>query len=83
MLLQATYMTNVNSSQNGELREGPATTGCKKMAKDSAEEIEVHFNSMPDRYFQSHNLNEIIGHIRLFRSFVERLRHPTLALSAS
>jgi len=56
----------------------------KKMAKDSAEEIEVHFNSMPDRYFQSHNLNEIIGHIRLFRSFVElRLRNPKLALSAA
>jgi [protein-PII] uridylyltransferase len=56
----------------------------KKMAKDSAEEIEVHFSSMPDRYFQSHNLNEIIGHLRLFRSFVElRLRNPKLALSAA
>jgi [protein-PII] uridylyltransferase len=56
----------------------------KKMAKDSAEEIEVHFSSMPDRYFQSHNVNEIIGHLRLFRSFVElRLRNPKLALSAA
>ncbi len=56
----------------------------RKMAKDSAEEIEVHFNSMPDRYFQSHNINEIVGHIRLFRSFVElRLRNPKMALSAA
>jgi [protein-PII] uridylyltransferase len=56
----------------------------KKMAKDSAEEIEVHFSSMPDRYFQSHNVNEIVGHLRLFRSFVElRLRNPKLALSAA
>jgi [protein-PII] uridylyltransferase len=56
----------------------------KKMAKDSAEEIEVHFNSMPDRYFQSHNINEIVGHLRLFRSFVElRSRNPKLALSAA
>jgi [protein-PII] uridylyltransferase len=56
----------------------------KKMAKDSAEEIEVHFSSMPDRYFQSHNVNEIVGHLRLFRSFVElRLRNPELALSAA
>jgi [protein-PII] uridylyltransferase len=56
----------------------------KRMAKDSAEEIEVHFHSMPDRYFQSHNINEIIGHIRLFRSFVElRSRNPKMALSAA
>ena len=26
----------------------------KRMAKDFREEIEVHFHSMPDRYFQSH-----------------------------
>jgi [protein-PII] uridylyltransferase len=56
----------------------------RKMSKDSAEEIEVHFSSMPDRYFQSHNVNEIVGHLRLFRSFVElRLRSPELALSAA
>jgi [protein-PII] uridylyltransferase len=56
----------------------------RRMAKDSAEEIEVHFHSMPDRYFQSHNINEIIGHIRLFRSFVElRARNPKMALSAA
>ena len=42
------------------------------------------FNSMPDRYFQSHNVNEIVGHLRLFRSFVElRVRNPSLALSAA
>jgi [protein-PII] uridylyltransferase len=56
----------------------------RRMAKDSAEEIEVHFHSMPDRYFQSHNINEIIGHIRLFRSFVElRSRNPKMALAAA
>jgi len=65
-------------------REDLQLAVAKKMAKDSAEEIEVHFNSMPDRYFQSHHVNEIIGHLRLFRSFVEmRSRNPKLALSAA
>ena len=65
-------------------REDLQQTVAKKMAKDSGEEIEVHFNSMPDRYFQSHNINEIVGHIRLFRSFVEsRARNPKMALSAA
>jgi [protein-PII] uridylyltransferase len=65
-------------------REDLQQAVAKKMAKDSAEEIEVHFNSMPDRYFQSHHVNEIVGHIRLFRSFVElRVRNPKMALSAA
>src|SRR6516225_3427514 len=55
----------------------------KKMAKDFEEEIEVHFHSMPDRYFQSHQINEIIGHLRLFRAFLEsRFSDPAPALSA-
>jgi [protein-PII] uridylyltransferase len=55
----------------------------KKMARDFGEEIEVHFQSMPDRYFQSHNVNEIVGHLRLFRSFLEeRVRDPMNALTA-
>src|ERR1700738_2617876 len=65
-------------------REDLQQAVAKKMAKDSAEEIEVHFNSMPDRYFQSHNINEIVGHLRLFRSFVElRSRNTKLALAAA
>ncbi len=65
-------------------REDLQQAVAKKMAKDSAEEIEVHFNSMPDRYFQSHHVHEIVGHIRLFRSFVElRVRNPKMALSAA
>src|ERR1700757_4454658 len=64
-------------------REDLQQTVARKMAKDCAEEIEVHFNSMPDRYFQSHNVNEIVGHIRLFRSFIEsRSRDPELALAS-
>ncbi|MBW0001232.1 MAG: [protein-PII] uridylyltransferase [Verrucomicrobia bacterium] len=64
-------------------REDLRQSIAKRMARDFGEEIEVHFNSMPDRYFQSHNVNEIIGHLRLFRSFLEtRFREPDQALSA-
>src|SRR5260370_6464147 len=56
----------------------------KKMAKDFEEEIEVHFHSMPDRYFQSHQINEIIGHLRMFRTFLEsRFRDPAPGLAAA
>ncbi|MBV9673030.1 MAG: [protein-PII] uridylyltransferase, partial [Verrucomicrobia bacterium] len=44
-------------------REQLQLVAAKRMAKDYGEEIEVHFQSMPDRYFQRHNLTEIIGHI--------------------
>jgi [protein-PII] uridylyltransferase len=64
-------------------REDLQQSVAKRMAKDFGEEIEVHFLSMPDRYFQRHNVNEIAGHIRLFRSFVEsRSGNPGMALSA-
>src|SRR6201987_6173205 len=64
-------------------REDLQEAVAKKMAKDFDEEIEVHFHSMPDRYFQSHQINEIIGHLRLFRAFLEsRFSDPAPALSA-
>ncbi len=56
----------------------------RRVARDFGEEIEAHFHSMPDRYFQSHNVNEIVGHLRLFRAFLEDRQHdPNLALAAA
>ncbi|MBV9272556.1 MAG: [protein-PII] uridylyltransferase [Verrucomicrobia bacterium] len=43
----------------------------KRMARDFGEEIDVHFQSMPERYFQSTHTSEIIGHLRLFRAWLE------------
>jgi [protein-PII] uridylyltransferase len=64
-------------------REDLQEAVAKKMAKDFDEEIEVHFHSMPDRYLQSHQINEIIGHIRLFRVFLEsRFSDPAPGLSS-
>ena len=54
--------------QRQELKEAVA----KKMARDYAEEIEAHFKSMPDTYFHTNKPNEIIGHLRLFREFLEK-----------
>jgi [protein-PII] uridylyltransferase len=37
-----------------------------------AEEIEVHFQGMPERYLQSKDAKEICTHLRLFRRFFEQ-----------
>lgn len=43
----------------------------KKMAKDYGDEIEAHFQHMPERYFQMFASEDIVGHLRLFRSFLD------------
>jgi [protein-PII] uridylyltransferase len=40
---------------------------------DYAEEIEAHFEFMPDHYFRATDLSEIIEHLKLFRSFLENV----------
>jgi [protein-PII] uridylyltransferase len=41
-----------------------------KMPADFVEEIDAHFEKMPDRYFQTYTVDEIAEHIRLFRQFL-------------
>ncbi|MEI9898474.1 MAG: hypothetical protein WDN28_32615 [Chthoniobacter sp.] len=43
----------------------------KKLAADYREEIDAHFEHMPDRYFQTYNVSDVVEHIRLFRTFLE------------
>lgn len=43
----------------------------KKMARDYSDEIEAHFQHMPERYFQMFDGEQITGHLRLFRTFLE------------
>jgi [protein-PII] uridylyltransferase len=65
-------------------REDLRQAVCKRMARDFGEEISVHFESMPERYFQSTHVNDIIGHIRLVRTWLEaRYNDPAAALSAA
>ncbi len=42
------------------------------LPRDFAEEVEAHFQYMPDYYFQTNPADEIAAHVRLFRGFLER-----------
>src|SRR5205807_1194306 len=45
----------------------------ENLSPDYAEEIEVHFEFMPDHYFRASDLPEIVEHLKLFRSFLENV----------
>jgi len=54
----------------------------KKMARDYSDDIEAHFQYMPARYFQTNSLQDIVNHIRLFRTFmIMREESSELALA--
>ncbi|MEO8439345.1 MAG: [protein-PII] uridylyltransferase [Spartobacteria bacterium] len=40
-----------------------------KLAPDFADEIEAHFDFMPDHYFRAFGVDEIVAHLELFRDF--------------
>lgn len=44
----------------------------KKLPKDFGGEIDALFDHMPERYFQTMQAEEMVGHLRLFRTFIER-----------
>jgi [protein-PII] uridylyltransferase len=44
---------------------------------DYGEEIEAHFEFLPDSYFRAHDVPEIVQHIQLFRRFLENLASRT------
>lgn len=43
----------------------------QKLPKSFREEIAAHFEHMPERYFSASEPEEIVGHLKLFRSFFE------------
>src|SRR5437588_550144 len=45
----------------------------ENLSPDYAEEIEAHFEFMPDHYFRASDLPEIVEHLKLFRSFLEHV----------
>jgi [protein-PII] uridylyltransferase len=54
----------------------------KRLASDYADEIDAHFEFMPDRYFQTHTAPDIADHVRLFRDFlIQRFRSGASPLS--
>jgi [protein-PII] uridylyltransferase len=63
-------------------REALRGTVTKKVAAEFREEVDAHFEYMPERYFQTYSAGEIVDHIRLFRSFLEaHFRDDSLLLA--
>ena len=63
-------------------REALSHEVAKQLPADFKDEIEAHFEFMPDYYFQTNNVDEIVAHIRHFRAFLEmRARDEKLALA--
>jgi len=54
-------------------RESLQAAVTAKLPEDFAEEIETHFEFMPDNYFRGSDVSEIIEHLKLFRSFLENV----------
>lgn len=60
-------------------REGLRHEVEKKLPANFTEEIDTHFEFMPDRYFQTHMAPEIADHVRLFREFFTRCFNTTIS----
>ena len=54
-------------------RESLQRSIADNLSRDYAEEIEAHFDFMSDNYFRAFNVPEIVGHLELFRSFLENV----------
>src|SRR5437762_1042156 len=52
-------------------RESLEAAVAARLPPDFADEIEAHFEFMPDNYFRASDVPEIVKHLRLFRSFFE------------
>src|SRR5712672_930595 len=51
-------------------RESLRASVAQHLSPEYAEEIEAHFEHMPDHYFRATGVPEIIEHVKLFRSFL-------------
>jgi [protein-PII] uridylyltransferase len=54
-------------------RESLRASVAENLAPDYAEEIEAHFEYMPDHYFRATGVPDIIEHVKLSRSFLENV----------
>ena len=52
-------------------RETLQTAVAAQLPTDYADEIEAHFDFMPDNYFRASEVPDIVKHLKLFRSFLE------------
>jgi [protein-PII] uridylyltransferase len=54
-------------------RESLRASVAENLSPDYAEEIEAHFEYMPDHYFRATGVPDIIEHVKLSRSFLENV----------
>jgi [protein-PII] uridylyltransferase len=45
----------------------------ENLPADYADEIDAHFDFMPDNYFRASDVLEMVGHLKLFRTFLENV----------
>ena len=57
-------------------RESLRASVAENLPPDYAEEIEAHFEYMPDHYFRATGVPEIVEHVKLFRSFLKNASSP-------
>src|SRR6266576_3748472 len=56
-------------------RESLQMAVSEHFSPDYGEEVEAHFEFMPDHYFRATDVPEIVEHLKLFRSFLENGSH--------
>jgi [protein-PII] uridylyltransferase len=57
-------------------RESLQASVAENFSPDYAAEIEAYFELMPDNYFRSSGLPEIVEHLKLFRCFLDNVSSP-------
>jgi [protein-PII] uridylyltransferase len=69
------YLTDQKSyyEQTRIERDTLQTAVAKNLPADYGDEIEAHFDFMPDSYFRATEVPEIVKHLRLFRTFIENV----------
>jgi [protein-PII] uridylyltransferase len=54
-------------------RESLQRAVARNLSPDHSGEIESHFEFMPDHYFRASEVADIVDHVKLFRSFLEKV----------
>jgi [protein-PII] uridylyltransferase len=57
-------------------RDGLREAVRAQLPPDFAEEIDAHFDFMPDNYFRAFDVNHIVSHLQLFRDFFAKRLMP-------
>jgi [protein-PII] uridylyltransferase len=62
-------------------RESLQAAVAENLSPGYAEEIEAHFEFMPDNYFRASDLSEVVEHLKLFRCFLENVSRGEFPLA--